>query len=317
MKQVSSPGHPGFQTHQSGQWRAALLAALVHLLLFCFLWIGIRWQSKQPDAVEAEVWDMKTQEAAPLPVEPAPPPEPVAEPEPKPAPVMKEEVPKEDPEIALRQAKQRKLEEKKKEEQRLREEEDKRQAEKAAQEKKERDKLQREKELQRQKELDRQKQLEQEKLDKEKLDKKKLADQKAQQAKDKAAADKLFKEQMQRVTAQAGTVGTGGNGGNGSVARSTGNNRGDPGYAAKIAAKIRSNTNFSGADATPGNPTVEYRIELLPGGLLRGPARKLKSSGIPAFDDAVAKGIEKSAPFPADKTGEYPTLDLIYKMKEE
>lgn len=319
MKQASSAGLPGFQSEQSGQWRAAFLAALVHLLLLMFLWVGIRWQSSQPVAVEAEVWDLKTQDAAPLPLDaPAPEPEPVAAPV-KPAPVVREEIPKEDPEIALRQAKQRQLEEKQKELQRLRDEQQQRQkAEQLEQQKlKEKEKLQHEKDLQRQKDLekqkqlDRQKQAEQDKLDREKLDKKKLADQKAQQARDKAAADKVFKDQMQRLNAQAGS------GGSGTAARSTGNNRGDPSYAAKIAAKIRSNTNFSGADSASGNPTVEFRIELLPGGLLRGPARKLKSSGNQAFDDAVAKGIEKSAPFPADKSGEYPTLDLIYKMKEE
>lgn len=67
-----------------------------------------------------------------------------------------------------------------------------------------------------------------------------------------------------------------------------------------------------------GNPTVEYRIELIPDGSLRGAIKKLKSSGNLAFDDAVAKGIEKSAPFPKDKNGQVPgTLDFAYKMKEE
>jgi colicin import membrane protein len=311
MNQVSTPGHPDFHARQSGQWRSVVLAALVHLFLLGFLWFGIRWQNKQPTAVEAEVWDMKTQEAAPLPVETTPP-EPFIAKEQTPPPVAKEELPKEDPEIALQQEKKRKQQEKAKEELRLRElEQEKLQAEKELQAKKEKAKAQLEKE--REKERLKEQELEKQKAkeDKEKQEKKKLADQKAQQAKEKIAADKVFKENMQRLASQAGS------GGNGVAARSTGNNRGDPGYAAKIAAKIRSNTNFSAIDSTPGNPTVEYRIELLPGGSLRGPIRKIKSSGIPGFDEAVAKGIEKSVPFPADKSGEYPALDLIYKMKEE
>jgi hypothetical protein len=44
------------------------------------------------------------------------------------------------------------------------------------------------------------------------------------------------------------------------------NNRGDPSYMAKIAAKVRWNTIYSGVDAVAGNPTVEYRIELIPDG---------------------------------------------------
>lgn len=314
MNSVSLPGYPRSPQRQSGQWRSVALAALVHILLIGFLWVGIRWQNKESTAVEAEVWDMTTREAAPQPVaDIPPPPEPVLQKD-TPPPVIREELPKEDPEIALQQ-KKRQLAEQKKEEARQRElEEEKRlAAEKEQQLKKEKE---REKQKELQREQDRLKEKEHDKeRDREKLEKQKLADQKAQQAKEKAASDKLFKENMQRLAAQAGVTGSGGSG---TAVKSTGNNRGDPSYAAKIAAKVRSNTNFSGMESTVGNPTVEYRIDLLPDGSLRGAIRKLKSSGVPGFDEAVAKGIEKSAPFPRDKTGEVPSsLELVYKMKEE
>ncbi|MFZ6767623.1 TonB C-terminal domain-containing protein [Undibacterium sp. Di26W] len=288
MNQVSQQAYPGYHRHQSGQLRSIVLAALVHILLIGFLWIGIRWQNKESTAVVAEVWDLTTREAAPKPViQPDPPP--VVEKPIEPVPV-KEEVRQEDPEIAIAQEKKRKLLEKKKEE-----------------------------ELQRELAEKKRKEEQQEKLTEQKRKTEKLAledaDKKKQQAKDKLASDKLFKEQMQRMTNQAANTGSGGSG---VVAKSTGNNRGDPSYIAKIAAKVRSNTNFSAIDSTAGNPTVEYRIDLLPDGSLRGAIRKLKSSGIPSFDEAVAKGIEKSAPFPRDKSGEVPpSLELVYRMKEE
>lgn len=322
MNQVSISAYPGnLHQSQAGNWRPVILAALVHVLLLGFLWVGVSWQNKESTAVEAEVWDMTTREAAPVAVEipPAPPPEP--EPVklkdvPPPPPVVKNDLPKEDPEIALQQEKKRLLAEKKKAEEHQRAlAEEKRQAEQELQAKKdkEREKLrekEREQEKERQKEKDKEKE-----RDKEKAEKQKLADQKAQQAKDKAASDKLFKENMQRLSAQAGVTGSGGTG---TAAKSTGNNRGDPSYMAKIAAKVRSNTIYSGVDSVAGNPTVEYRIELIPDGSLRGAIKKLKSSGNLAFDDAVAKGIEKSAPFPKDKNGQVPgTLDFAYKMKEE
>ncbi|MBR7784621.1 protein TolA, partial [Undibacterium sp. LFS511W] len=107
--------------------------------------------------------------------------------------------------------------------------------------------------------------------EREKADKQKLADQKAREAKDKAASDKLFKEQMQRLNAQAGMTGSGGSG---TAEKSTGNNRGDPSYLAKIAAKVRSNMSYGAAETAGSNPTVEYRIELFPDCSLRGGLRK-------------------------------------------
>ncbi|WP_423707965.1 cell envelope integrity protein TolA [Undibacterium sp. WLX3042] len=322
MNQVSTSAYPG-NIHQSEavNWRPVVLAALVHVLLLGFLWIGVSWQNKESTAVEAEVWDMTTREAAPVAVEIPPAPQPEPEPVksqdiPPPPPVVKNELPKEDPEIALQQEKKRLLAEKKKAEEHQRAlAEEKRQAEQELQAKKEkeREKL-REKEREQEKERLKEKEREKER-EKEKAEKQKLADQKAQQAKEKAASDKLFKENMQRLSAQAGVTGSGGTG---TAAKSTGNNRGDPSYMAKIAAKVRSNTIYSGVESVAGNPTVEYRIELIPDGSLRGAVKKLKSSGNLAFDEAVAKGIEKSAPFPKDKNGQVPaTLDFAYKMKEE
>ncbi|MFZ6680268.1 energy transducer TonB [Undibacterium sp. Tian12W] len=286
MNQVSKQVHPDFHQHQKGQLRSIALAALVHVVLLSFLWIGVRWQNKESNAVEAEVWDMTTREAAPKPV---PVPDPVVEEKPKEPVPVKEEVRQEDPEIALAQEKKRKLLEKKKEEEHQRELAEKKrkeeQQEKLAEQKRKDEKLTQE------------------------ADKKKLA------AKEKEKSEKLLNDERERIKKQLANAG---NGNSGNSEKSTGNNRGDPSYSAKIAAKVKSNTSYTGTDSTAGNPTVEYTINLLPDGSLRGAIRKVKSSGIPAFDDAVAAGIEKSAPFPRDKTGQVPpSVTVVNRMKEE
>lgn len=71
---------------------AAVLSVAVHLGLFAFLFFGIRWQSKLPDAVVVELWDR------PAVVEPAPPPKPEPRVEPKPEPKVEAKIePKPEP----------------------------------------------------------------------------------------------------------------------------------------------------------------------------------------------------------------------------
>lgn len=148
------------------------------------------------------------------------------------------------------------------------------------------------------------------KIEDDKQRRKEDADKRRQDLADSKAREKVRAEEMRRLTGQVGT------GGKGTAARSTGNNRLDPSYAAKIAAKIRSNTAFAVPASLDGNPTVEYAIELLPDGSLRGRPRKLKSSGVPGFDDAVMSAIKKSEPFPADRSGKVPpSFILTHKPK--
>lgn len=293
MNEFRSNALAGFPGGASPEWQSISLAALVHVLLLVFLWVGVQWQNKEATAVEAEVWDMTTRQAAPV---AAPDPEPVSEPEPdEPAKLVPKVEPLEDPEIALAQEKKRKEERKQallKEKERVKEKE--KEKEKLAEQKKKKDKA--------------------EKLAAEEAEKKKQLDLKKQNSKEQSARDKAFAENMRRLAGQATATGTGGSG---DAARSTGNNRGDPSYAARIAAKVRSNTVFNVTDTSSNNPTAEYRIDLLPDGSLRGPIRKLKSSGVPAFDDAIEKAIEKSTPFPRDKSGEVPSsIVYVHRMKE-
>ena len=280
---------------EPGRWRAITFAALVHAALFAFLWIGVRWQNETPATIEAEVWSPQPREAAPLP-------EPVKAPEPEPQPVVKEqpkpkemEQPVAKPDIALEQEKKRKAEEKKK---RLEEEE------RLAKEKKrlEQEKLAKLEEAKR--------------LEKEKADKAKKEAAEKQRKQDEAETKMLAKmrdEDMRRIT--GGVTGTGGSG---DAPKSQGG-RASAEYGARIAAKIKSNTIYVVPENLAGNPPVEYAVELLPDGTLRSMPRKLKSSGIAGFDEAVLRAIDKSQPFPRDdKTGTVPSsVTVSHKPKDQ
>lgn len=288
---------------EPGRWRAITLAALMHLLLFVFLWIGIRWQNDTPVTIEAEVWSPQPREAAPVPV-------PVAEPEEQPAPKpaiketpkpVEEEHPVVKPDIALEQEKKRKALEKKRleEEQqaKLKKQKEKEEAEKLAKAKAaEEERLRKEK-------LEQAKAAEEERLRKEKLEKdKKAAEAKRkQQEADAKLLAKIREEDMKRIT--GGTTGTGGTG---DAAKAQGP-RGDANYIQGLKSKIKGNTNFLPPSDLTGNPSVEYTVELLPDGSIRS-IKKLKSSGITGFDEAVERAIQRSEPYPIDKsTGKVPS----------
>ena len=339
----ASPGAPYTVPPEPSRMPAILLALAVHALLLAFLYFGISWQSNTPISVEAEVWDMKVETAAapPLPapvVEPEPAPEPEPEPEPTPAPpppppapkvVEPEPVKPTAPDIALQREKERKLEQAKKErereiaEQKKREEREEQRRKELAEEKrredaKERDEQkkreiaeQKKKEEEKKKEAEKKLAVEKEKAEKAEADKKKkLATEKAAKAKadaaEKAQLDKLRDLELKRIAGAAGSTGN---------AQKSSAPKLDSGYQAAIAAKVKSNTVYPGGDE-PGNPTVEFRIEQLPTGEILS-VRKTKSSGVPAFDEAVERGINKSSPLPKKKDGTVErSFPLVFKLKD-
>jgi len=312
---LPTPGAPYQVPPEPSRWPSIALAAGVHAALLAFLWIGVSWQNTEPVSVEAEVWDMKIQDAAPPPPPPvqetAPPPTPEPLPAPKvapppPPPVEVKAAPK-PPDIALEREKQRKLqrEEERKERELAEREEQKRQdlADKKAREKA--DKLAAEKKKKEQDAADKlaEKRAEElaEKKDAEKkllADKKKAAD---KLAKAKADAEaKVLKDireaDMRRITGQAS-----GNGTSGTAPKSTAP-RLDASYQAAIAGKVKRSTNFAGDTSVPGNPRAEFVVEQLPTGEIIS-VRKTRSSGVPAFDAAVERGINAASPLPKKKDG--------------
>lgn len=322
---------------EPGTGFALLLAGVMHVLLFLFLWFGIHWQSKTPVGVEAEIWDMTARQAAPI---SRPIVQPITEPsvENKPLPAPPEKVAPARPtaeqieaehevEIALERARDKKAAEKKRLETQLAEQ--KLALEKAQQRQDalvkdmqhqkdllKEQKLQKEQELSKlaeQKKQELSKAAEQKKQELSKIaEQKKLDQAKADQKKSDALAQKQRDDNLKRLTGQVV-----GSGGSGDAVKSTGNNRVDGGYAGRIAAKIKSNMVYVGADNGTDNPTVEFSVDLFPDGSLRGVPHKTRSSGVSAFDDAVERAISRSAPFPADKSGNVPsTIPLTYRLKD-
>jgi colicin import membrane protein len=318
-------GSPYRVPPEPNRWSAIGLAVGVHALLLAFLWIGVSWQNNAPVAVEAEIWDVKTQTAAPPPP-PAPEPEPEPEPEPQPAPkavqappppVVEQPQPKQ-PDIALEREKKRKEELKRKriEEERLERErererelaEQKRAEEKKAKalaEKKERELAEKKAQAEAEKkEAEKKKKEDAEKKKKEEAEKKKKA------AEEQKKLEAARAEEMRRITGAAGNPTS-----TGSAEKSTAPHL-DKGYVAAITAKVKGNTSYAGSLDEPGNPTATFRVEQLPTGEIIS-VKKIKSSGVPSFDDAVEKGITKSSPLPKKKDGTVErSLVIEFHMKD-
>ncbi|KAB8045811.1 cell envelope integrity protein TolA [Janthinobacterium rivuli] len=322
-------GKPYSVPRERSRWPSLGLALAMHLGLLFFLWVGVHWQNTEPVAVEAEVWDLKVQTAAPPPdvatePEPTPPPQPeVEQPAPPPPPPVAAPEPKVDlreAEIALERKKAKLKEEKAAAEERRKQElkereEEKRELEKQKQKEKDKAaKLEKEKadKLEKAKEAKEKEKAAEEKAEKE-LSEKKAAAEKAAKAKkaaaEKAAADKLRADDMKRLMAQAG------NGTTGTAAKATAPRK-DSGYVAALTSKIKSNIAYSGSTDVPGNPRAVFKIEQLPTGEIIS-VRKIKSSGLPAYDSSVENAINKSSPLPKKKDGTVEReIELIFEMKD-
>jgi colicin import membrane protein len=314
---------------EPGRWRAIALAATVHAALVAFLWIGIHWQSQVPIAVEAEVWSPEVREAAPPPPPPEPTPKPVAkpEPQPEPKPVVKEAPPPPkvvepvlpNPEIALEKERKRKAQEQKERDREEQARADKERQRKAdEQERKEQEKLaekQKAADAKKKTETEAKQKAQAEAKQKQKQDaEKKVAADKLRQA-DEAAADKRHSDDMKRLQGQAS--GNGASNSTGTAAQSQGPRGGDPGYAQKVGNKIKGNINFNVPDGMAGNPSVEYEVQLLPDGSVAS-IHLRKPSGVSGFDEAVKRAIERSAPYPKDKSGSVPSSFIgIHKPKDQ
>ncbi|WP_251373576.1 cell envelope integrity protein TolA [Janthinobacterium sp. JC611] len=323
-------GKPYSVPRERSRWPSLGLALAMHLGLLFFLWVGVHWQNTEPVAVEAEVWDMKVQTAAPPPdvaTEPEPtptPPQPeVEQPAPPPPPPVAAPEPKVDlreAEIALERKKAKLKEEKAAAEERRKQElkereEEKRELEKQKQKEKDKAaKLEKEKadKLEKAKEAKEKEKAAEEKAEKE-LSEKKAAAEKAAKAKkaaeEKKAADKARDAEMRRITgaAGAGTTGT--------AAKATAPRK-DSGYVAALTSKIKSNIAYSGSTDVPGNPRAVFKIEQLPTGEIIS-VRKIKSSGLPAYDSSVENAINKSSPLPKKKDGTVEReIELIFEMKD-
>lgn len=274
------------------------LAVAMHVAFILLLVFGVAWQKRHSEpAAVVDLWSTMTpprQEPAPQP-KPAPAPKaapkPEPKPEPKPRPAPKPEVkPDPKPDIALREKleKERKAKEQQEIERRRQQELEKKKQQALERQREEEKKL---KAL----ELAEARKKEEEKR---KLEQQRLAEQAEQKriAKEKQdIAAKLAKEQ---ASASAGIISE---------------------YERRIRDKIR--RNIVEPPNLQGNPEVEFEVRLLPGGeILESSLRLRRSSGVPAYDQAVERAILKSSPLPLppDPTlfNQFRELNLRIRPKE-
>jgi colicin import membrane protein len=284
----------------AGLGTGLVLAVIAHLLLVAALTFSVNWRVSSPEGVEAELWAAVPQIAAPRPVEVEPPPPPpvrTAKTQPAPEPVKPppKAEPLPDAQIAIEKAKR--LEDKRKKE--LAE-----QAREEKEAKKEAEKLAKQRKAEQAEKLAEQKRKEQaaDKLKTELANKKRDA---AVEASNAAEREK----QMQRIASLAGATG---------AANATGTALQNAGpsadYIGRIKGRIRPNVSFP--DTLPGNPAVEIEISVAPDGRIMS-SRIVKPSGVPEWDDAVKRGIDKTVVLPRDETGRVVSpMTIVYKPRD-
>ncbi len=273
-----------FDTPQprQGLLRAYGLALLIHGLLAAALTWGVSWRSSDTSlSVEAELWSAVPQQAAPRLVEPEP--EPAPEPAPPPPPKV-EEPRQSEADIALAREKERQAQEK------------------LEQARLEREKLAREKERERQ---EREKKLAEEKKRKE-LEEKKA---RLKEQKETEQREKLRQENLKRMAGLANSTGK-----TTATGKATQSSGPSANYAGRIRARIKPNIVFPDELAT--NPIAEVEVRTSPDGTIVG--RKLvKSSGVPSWDEAVLKAIDKTEVLPRNEEGVVPSpMNIFFRPKD-
>jgi colicin import membrane protein len=289
-----------------GLGRAIAFALAVHLLLFALLFVGLKWQTRRDEPVQAELW-VPPSSAGPKPVaaprppeprpEPEPKPEPKPEPEPGPKPVPTPEPPKPEvkpaptpaplpkpAEINTEQLKRKEAEHKEAERKELAQKE----ATRKEAERKETARKEAADAAQAKKRQDEQARRE---ADDKRAEERRRKEEQARR--DAEASEARRAEDIRRLQNQAGNAGIPSD----APAKGAQSGRIDPGYAGRVAAAIRSNTIFQTAADLEGNPRAIFLVQLRPDCSLIS-VKLQKSSGYPAWDQAAERGIERTDPFP-------------------
>lgn len=255
--------------------RAFVLAVIAHLLLMLALTFGLQWKRETQDAVaEAELWSAVPQQVAPK-EQPVPPPAPpVVQAPPKPTPPLPREA-----DIALEREKKQ------------REAAERREAE-----------LERERKA----EAERKRQAELKKQEQAKLAEAKRKEEEKKKREQQQQEERQAKQRQENINrALRDAAGTGSPSATGTAARAAGPSAS---WAGRVQAKVRPNIVFN--DESSGNPKADVEVRLAPDGTIVG--RKIvKPSGVPAWDQAVLRALDKTEVLPRDIDGRVPTQVII------
>jgi colicin import membrane protein len=288
-----SSDRPRAPARVKGRWPALALAIAVNLAFVSVLVFSIRWQSRQPAAVTAELYAPPTKAAVAPPPTPAPEPPPKAEPpplprpEPAPPPPPKLEPPKALPKIepkaeppdpqAAEIARRAKAEQERK-----------------AREAAEREKREREKKEAEKREAERKRQEEQ----------KRLAEARERQARE--AAEMTAQAERERAVREAQRKA--------SEAEAAARTRAEADYIRRIQSKVKGNVILP--PDMSGNPEAIFEVVQLPTGEIIDAVLK-KSSGVRAYDEAVQRAIQKSSPLPRPERPELFQRTLTLKFRPQ
>jgi len=301
-----------------GTGRSLGLALLVHFLLMVALTAGIQWKQDNSLSVEAELWAAIPMAVAPKLVEvepppPPPPPPPAPKEIVKPPPAPSSNV---DADIALSKRKKQLEEDKKKQEtleaERLKQELLKKEEEKKTKLKEKEQKEIKDKAL-KEKELKEKEKKEKDRKEKELKDKeaKKLQEQKDAKPSpaDVKKLEAMRQENMKRIAGMAGA--TGDENATGTAQRSAGPS---DSYGGRIRGRIKPNITFT--EDIASNAPAEVEVRCAPDGTIVG-KKLIKSSGNPAWDNAVLKAIDKTEILPRDIDGRiHSPLVISFRPKD-
>ncbi len=175
-------------------------------------------------------------------------------------------------------------------------------------EKAKREEQKRKEEQRREDELKRQKEEQQRKLAEAEKLKKEQAEQKKREAAEAAAAQAQRQKQLERMAALAGD---GAPNSTGTAAKSAGPSAS---YAGRIKARILPNIVFP--DSVSGNPQATVEVKVAPDGTIIG-RNLVKRSGVPAWDEAVLRAIDKTEVLPRDTDGRVPSsFEISFRPRD-
>ena len=319
-----------------GLGRAIAFALAVHLLLFALLFVGLKWQTRHDEPVQAELW-VPPSSAGPKPVAAPPPPEPEPKPEPKPEPqpeptpeppvVAPKPVPTPAPipvptkpaEINTEQIKRKEAERaalERKEAARkdaARKETERKEAARKETERKEAERKEVARKEAAQTAQAKKRQEEQARRDADEKRAEERQRQEEQARRDAQASEARRAEDIRRLQSQAGNAGIPSD----TAAKGAAGGRLDAGYAGKVATAIRSNTTFQISSDVEGNPRAIFLVQLRPDCSLIS-VKLRKSSGLPAWDQAAERGIERTDPFPRPSAGAcQPEIEITRGPRDE
>jgi len=159
------------------------------------------------------------------------------------------------------------------------------------------EKLEKERKVKEQQELEKKKQLEQEKRkedEKKKLETKKKEDEKQKTERERLAQEAEAKRAAQEKAELANKL---------AKEQAASQGRAFNEFVRRIQDKVRGN--IVEPPNLQGSPQVEFEVRLLPGGeIMEGSVRLRRSSGNPAYDQAVERAIIRSSPLPVPPAGD-------------